>query len=161
MPPFTVRPVVPADRAPITAFLREAWAGPAVVTRGRVHQADELPGFVAEWEGEPVGLATYRIEADQCEIITFNSMEEDQGIGTALLAAVKNAARAAGCQRLWLITTNDNTAALRFYQKRGLRIAALHRDAIKESRRLKPRIPLVGNDGIPLRDEIELEMVLE
>ena len=160
MPPFVIRPTTPADRPAITAFLKEAWAGPAVVTRGRVHQADEMPGFVAEWDGDPVGLATYRIEANQCEIITFNSMEEDQGVGTALLAAVKNAARAAGCRRLWLVTTNDNTAALRFYQKRGLRIAAVHRDALEASRKLKPGIPLVGNDGIPLRDEIELEMVL-
>ena len=160
MPPFTVRPTTPADRPWIAAFLKEAWAGPAVVTRGRVYKADELPGFVAEWDGDPVGLATYRIEANQCEIITFNSMEEGQGIGTALLAAVKDTARAAGCRRLRLITTNDNTAALRFYQKRGLRLAALYRDALEESRKLKPGIPLIGNDGIPLRDEIELEMVL-
>ncbi|MBK9123270.1 MAG: GNAT family N-acetyltransferase, partial [Chloroflexi bacterium] len=65
-----------------------------------------------------------------------------------------------GIHRLWLITTNDNLDALRFYQKRGWHLVAVHRDALNESRRLKPQIPIIGMDGIPLRDEIELEMTL-
>ena len=78
----------------------------------------------------------------------------------SLIDAVKEIAAAAGCKRIWLITTNDNTAALRFYQKYGLALVAVHRNAVEASRRLKPEIPLTGNDGIPIRDEIELEMVL-
>jgi len=66
----------------------------------------------------------------------------------------------AKCKRLWLITTNDNTLAFRFYQKYGFALVAVHRNAIEKSRRLKPEIPLIGNAGIPLRDEIELEMML-
>ena len=73
---------------------------------------------------------------------------------------VRAAAVAAGCRRLWLITTNDNLPALRFYQRRGFVLAALHRDAIAASRRLKPQIPLLGLDNIPIRDELELEMAL-
>jgi RimJ/RimL family protein N-acetyltransferase len=78
-----------------------------------------------------------------------------------LIDTAKQRARQAGCQRLWLITTNDNLTALRFYQKRGFTLAALHRNALKQSRKIKPEIPLVGNHGIPLRDEIELEMILD
>jgi RimJ/RimL family protein N-acetyltransferase len=78
----------------------------------------------------------------------------------ALIEAVKNTARAAKCKRLWLITTNDNLNALRFYQKRGFVLVAVHRNALEISRQLKPEIPLFGADGIPLRDEIELEMIL-
>jgi hypothetical protein len=55
---------------------------------------------------------------------------------------------------------DDNTNALRFYQRRGMRLAGLHRDAIAGSRRLKPEIPETGADGIPIRDELELELVL-
>jgi RimJ/RimL family protein N-acetyltransferase len=73
---------------------------------------------------------------------------------------VQQAAHQAGCRRLWLITTNDNTAALRFYQRRGFTLAAIHCDAVSRSRQIKPEIPLIGNDGIPIRDEIELEMWL-
>jgi len=82
------------------------------------------------------------------------------GSGTALMEAVAAAARDAGCRRVWLITTNDNLRALRFYQRRGFRLAALHRDALDRSRELKPSIPDVGLDGIPLRDELELELTL-
>jgi len=141
-------------------LLEEHWGSAIVVTRGKVYQADELPGFAAVREDKPVGLATYRTEGDQCEITSLNSVVEKVGIGSALLDAVKNVAALAHCTRLWLITTNDNTAALRFYQKRGFLLVAVHRNALEQSRRLKPEIPLTGIDGIPLRDEIELELLL-
>jgi GNAT superfamily N-acetyltransferase len=125
-----------------------------------MHHAAELPGFIATHYSKPVGLVTYRIDGNECEIVTMNSLLEGIGIGSALIAAVKNVAAEAGCKRLWLITTNDNTAALRFWQKRGFLLVAVHRNALEQSRRLKPEIPLIGNDGIPLRDEIELELIL-
>ena len=155
-----IRPANPEDHSWITALLKEWWAGPVIETRGRLHQADQLPALVAETGSIPVGLVTYRIDANECEIISFNSLEENIGIGTALLRAVAEIARRSGCRRLWLLTTNDNTDVLRFYQKKGMHISAVYLDAIKESRKLKPGIPIVGNHGIPLRDEIELEMML-
>ena len=106
------------------------------------------------------GLVTFHIAGDACEIVTLDSLHPGQGIGTALIEAVKAAAGAAGCRRLWLITTNDNLHALGFYQKRGFRLVAVHPGAVDDSRKLKPEIPLIGNDGIPIRDEIELEIVL-
>jgi GNAT superfamily N-acetyltransferase len=157
---FSIRPKTEADVPAIRALLAARWHGPRIVTRGRVHQADALPALTAESAGQLVGLATYRIDADACELVSLDSLVEGRGIGAALLAAVADAARAAGCRRLWLITTNDNLAALRFYQRRGLVLVALHRNALDESRRLKPEIPLIGNDGIPLRDEIELLLEL-
>jgi GNAT superfamily N-acetyltransferase len=141
-------------------LLEEHWHGPRIVTRGRVHQADRLPGFVAEERRQPVGLVTYHIEQSQCEVVSLNSLREGMGIGSALLEAVEKTARSANCRRMWLITTNDNLAALRFYQKRGWRLVAVHRDALEESRRLKPEIPRVGTNGIPLRDELELALAL-
>jgi len=151
-----VRPLVGGDREWVVARLRDLW-GDIVVSRGRVLDAAELPGFVAEEDGEPAGLLTYRIDGDGCEVVTIDAFPQGSGAGTALLDAVAGAARAAGCRRVWLITTNDNLRALRFYQRRGFRLAALHRDALDRSRELKPSIPDVGLDGIPLRDELELE----
>lgn len=157
---FTIYPITPHDRAWIRSILREHWGAVEVVSRGRIASADQLPGFIARKEGAAVGLITYRIEADQCEIITINSLIHGNGIGSALIDTVRQEAIASGCHRLWLITTNDNLPALGFYQKRGFRLAAIHRDAIKVSRELKPQIPLIGLDGIPIRDELELEMPL-
>jgi ribosomal protein S18 acetylase RimI-like enzyme len=160
MKTFRIRPSNKGDRDWTARFLEEHWHSTKVVTRGRIHYTDELPGFVAVQEDEPVGLVAYRIEGDECEIVTMNSMVQGVGIGSALLGAVKDIAATAKCKRLWLITTNDNVAALRFYQKRGFSLVAVHRNALEQSRRLKPEIPLVGINGIPLRDEIELELVL-
>jgi ribosomal protein S18 acetylase RimI-like enzyme len=155
----TVRPLGPGDGAWARAKLAELW-GEFVVSRGRVHDPSALPGFVAEEGGEPVGLATYRIDGADCEVVTINAFPKGGGAGTALIDAVAGTARAAGCRRVWLITTNDNLRALRFYQRRGFRLAELHRDALDRSRELKPSISEIGLDGIPLRDELELELTL-
>jgi ribosomal protein S18 acetylase RimI-like enzyme len=157
---FTIHPITPHDRAWIRSIVSEHWGAVEVVSRGRIYSADQLPGFIARQAGSTVGLITYRIEADQCEIITINSLVHGRGIGSALIDAVHQEAMASGCTRLWLITTNDNLPALRFYQKRGFKLAAIHREAINVSRKLKPQIPLIGIDGIPIRDELELEMPL-
>jgi ribosomal protein S18 acetylase RimI-like enzyme len=121
-----------------------------------------LPGFVARWGKSDVGLVTYLIDGKECEIVTINAFAEGEGlgVGTALIEAVRESAAEAGCARLWLITTNDNTEAIRFYQRRGFALAAVHRNAVAASRRLKPEIPLIGLHDIPIRDEIELEIAL-
>ncbi len=58
------------------------------------------------------------------------------------------------------MTTNDNTPALRFYQRRDFDLVSIHRNAVKEARKLKPEIPDVGMDGINIRHEIEMEYLL-
>jgi ribosomal protein S18 acetylase RimI-like enzyme len=158
--PFQIKPYTTEYKTWAAALLAEHWGSARIVSRGRIYQADNLPGFVAVEEGEAVGLATYKGTGAKCEITSMNSLAEGKGVGTALIEAVKEAAKKAGCRRLWLITTNDNTRALRFWQKRGFTIAAVHVNALEQSRKLKPEIPLTGNDGIAIRDEIELEMGL-
>ncbi len=157
---FAVRPLTGADRAWLRALIARQWGAEIVVAHGTVYRPHELDGFVAEQDGAPGGVLTYHVAGGECEIVTLDSLREGAGIGTALIAAVRGEARRRGCRRLWLITTNDNLHALRFYQKRGFVLAALHRDAVTASRRVKPEIPLIGNDGIPIRDEIELELDL-
>lgn len=107
---------------------------------------------------KPIGLVTFRIDEEgDCHVLTMDSLDPKKGIGTALLNAVRTAAMEAGCKRLWLVTTNDNMQALRFYQRRGFVLVALHVDSLANARRLKPQIPLIGIDNIPLRDELVLE----
>ena len=154
-----VRPLGDADREWARAKLRELW-GEGAVSRGVVHAPAVLPGFVAQETDEPVGLLTYRVDGDDCEVVTIDAFPQGAGVGTALVAAAADAARAAGCRRVWLITTNDNLRALRFYQRRGFRLVALHPNALARSRELKPSIPEIGRDGMPRRDELELELTL-
>jgi GNAT superfamily N-acetyltransferase len=156
-----IRPVEPGDSAWVSDLVQEQWGAPLVVSRGVPYHVHRLPGFVALQGQDRVGLVTYHVKDQQCETVTLNSLRPGQGIGTALIEAVVSTARRAGCWRVWLITTNDNLQALRFYQKRGFVLAVVHPNALERSRRIKPQIPYVGADGIPLRDEIELEMVLD
>jgi len=151
---------LPEDHAWVETLLEGRWGSTAIVSRGCVYQADELPGYIL-WEKEArMGLITYHIEGETCEIVTLDSLSEGKGIGTALIDALHDRALNLGCDRLWVITTNDNLPALRFYQKRGFRLTALYPSAVEESRRLKPSIPLVGHEDIPIRDEIQLQMYL-
>jgi ribosomal protein S18 acetylase RimI-like enzyme len=151
---------MPDDEHWISRILTEHWGVPQVISRGQMHDASKLPGFVALYDGKIVGLATYRINETECELVTLNSWRENMGVGSNLIAAVEHSARQVGCSRLWLITTNDNLNALGFYQKRGFRLVAVHPNALVQSRKIKPTIPEIGMHGIPLHDEIELEIQL-
>jgi ribosomal protein S18 acetylase RimI-like enzyme len=159
-PVFSIKPISDADRYWIDAFYTERWGSGKVVTRGQLYTVAELPGFIAWSEKARSGLLTYHLSDKELEIVTLDSLEPGQGAGRALLAEAIDFSKAIKCQRMWLITTNDNTAALRFYQITGFQLVKIHRNAIQDSRRIKPEIPLVGLDGIPIRDEIELEYPL-
>jgi N-acetylglutamate synthase-like GNAT family acetyltransferase len=153
-----VRQLGPGDHDWLERVLREETAGPDIVSRGRMHNGLALPGHVAEHDGERAGVALHRIDGDGCELVFIAATMADRGVGTALLERLVAVASAQGCRRAWVITTNDNTAALRFYQRQGWNLIAVHRDAVTEARRLKRAIPEVGRDAIPIRHELELEL---
>jgi GNAT superfamily N-acetyltransferase len=155
-----VRPLRDDERGWLAERLRESWGSPEVVSRGRLRDASKLAALVCEENGERIGAATLEFRDGDCELVTIDAFEAGRGAGSALLEAAAERARGEGCGRLWLITTNDNLRALRFYQRRGLRLAALHPGGSDEARRLKPEIPEVGYHGIPIRDELELELRL-
>ena len=120
----------------------------------------ELPGFAVFDGDECVGLVTYEIAGEACEIVTIDALREGAGVGTELLDAVVDAARAAGCAQVQLLTTNNNVRALAFYQKRGFHLVGLVPGAIDEQRKLKPSIPELDSAGLPIRDELHLELAL-
>jgi len=145
----------------IIEFFKLHWGSTKMVISSGVYDCSTLDGFaVLNEEGQIIGLITYVIKDDECEIISLDSTEEGKGIGTALVKEVENLATKKKCQLLKLITTNDNLLALKFYQKRGFILSKIIHNAVEEARKIKPEIPLIGNDGIPIRDEIELIKVL-
>lgn len=159
--PVDLLPRRPEDRPALEAALR-GWNALRVARRGELVDPVDHPAVLAWSDGQLVGVATYVLDGDACELLTLHAATRLQGVGTALLAAVQQVARDAGCGRLWVVTTNDNVDALRFYQRRGLRLVTLRPGAVDRSREdLKPGIPRDGAYGIPLRDEIELELALD
>jgi ribosomal protein S18 acetylase RimI-like enzyme len=155
---FRLEPVT--DRWWLAAFIKERWGEPGVVSRGRLRGGEELSAIRVMEQGALSGVASWYEEQGAMELVTIDSLRPGRGVGTALIDAVIGKARDARATRLWLITTNDNVDALRFYQRRGWLLSALHVGAVEGSRRLKPSIPLTGAHGIPIRDEIELEYPL-
>lgn len=155
-----VTPISRADVATVHDILVGSWDSTVVAAHGTTYDAATLPGFLARLDGAPAGLLTYHVQGDDWEIVTIDAIVERRGVGSGLLAAAEAAARLAGAHRLWLITTNDNVHALRFYQRRGFDLVTVHHDAVTRARAtLKPSIPLVA-DGIPIRHELELERLL-
>ncbi|MFY9932343.1 MAG: GNAT family N-acetyltransferase [Streptosporangiaceae bacterium] len=137
-------------------LVTELWGAELVAVHGSVLRPAELPGFIAERSRRVVGLLTYQLVQDYLEITTLNAIERRVGIGTMLIEAAVGAARHFRCREIRLTTTNDNVDALRFYQRRGFRLAELRPGAVDRSRREKPQIPRTGDYGIPLHDEIDL-----
>ena len=159
--PVEVRPFTDDDKEWAYSLLFPRGGPSRVASKQVLHDPLALPGFVAWKDGKRLGLTTYRLEDDACELLTLDSAVDGIGSGSALIEAVKDAARSAGCRRVWLITTNDNTHALRFYQRRGFRIRDVRPGAVdRERETIKPEIPPTGNDGIPISDEIELVIEL-
>jgi ribosomal protein S18 acetylase RimI-like enzyme len=157
---YTIRKIGNKDSEFIKRSLKEKWGSVKVVTRNKLYDASQLPGFIAEQEEQILGFITYRTEGEKVEIITLNSFKERIGVGTSLINAVTKEAASRKVKRIWLITTNDNYPAVKFYQRRGFSVFKIHMDAIEQSRKLKPEIPRFGISGLQIKDEIEMEMFM-
>ena len=133
--------------------------------RGELVDVLDGPALVASGNDQPIGIVSWRIDdsgaAAEVRVLLVAAEARGQGVGRALIEAAGDALREAGVRRAWLVTTNDNLAALALYQKAGWRLSALRPGAIDELRRsTKPSISETGEHGIPLRDELELEIEL-
>jgi ribosomal protein S18 acetylase RimI-like enzyme len=155
-----VRALGPEDRQWADASLRKAWGSVFVARKDELLDASALPGFVAVFDGSPVGLATNSVEEDAYEIVSIHTELPGHGVGRALMSACVDEARERGCRRVWLITTNDNVRAIAFYQRFGMDLCALHRNAVERARRLKDSIPFHDAHGVPIRHELEFEFIV-
>jgi GNAT superfamily N-acetyltransferase len=160
--PVTIRPYAPTEDAAWAETVLGPLGGRVQARRGELTDVlDPGVGFVAIGNRTRVGLLTYRLEHDAAELSSIIATRRRAGIGTALLAAFIEAVRAAHLDWIWVVTTNDNLDALRFYQRRGFRIGEVRVGAVDRTRLgLKPSIARLGEHGIPLRDEIELVLDL-
>jgi ribosomal protein S18 acetylase RimI-like enzyme len=144
--PMEVRPLNDGDRAWVTETISNEWGLPVVSISGP-HDPTELAGFVAIEADERLGLITYLSTNEDCEVVTLNCLRPNRGVGTALLRTVRQTADERRL-RLWLVTTDENSNAIRFYENRGMTRRARHRDFVQVVRRYKP-------DSEGYRDAIE------
>lgn len=160
MKDITIRLTTPNDAELVANLMEKHWGGEPLVIRAKNYYPSKLDGMVAVKGEEIIGFLFYETQGVTLEIIVFEVFDKLQGIGTKMLQQLKRIAKENGCNKIYLMTNNDNLDALRFYQRRGFHICGIHLDSMKESRKMKPGIPMTGEYGIPLRDEIDLELIL-
>ena len=158
---FQITQISNDDKELVAHYISDHWGSYLCVSRGRLYDTAQLPGFIYKENNQVIGLVTYQIHEKDCEITTLNSDVKNKGLGTRLINKVIEMAKNNNCKRVWLITTNDNTHAIRFYQKRGFEWVGFYRNAMSESRKLKPEIPEFGDDSIPIKHELEFEYEIE
>lgn len=154
------RAIEAKDVEVVANFIETNWGSPAIVSKGKFHNVKNLAGFMIAKDNDILGLVTYHVKDGECEIVSLDSVIENKGIGSKLVDHIVDLAKEERWSRVWLITTNDNTRAIRFYQKKGFNMKALYLNAIDYSRKIKPQIPAIGYDGIPIRHELEFELIL-
>ena len=158
---FNISEIKTEDKPLVASFISDNWGSPMSVSKGKMFNTTELPGFISKKDSKVIGLVTYNIHGNDCEIVTLDCHVNKHGFGTQLIKKIIEKARLNGCKRVWLITTNDNTKAIRYYQKRGFEWIGFYKESMQESRKLKPEIAQLGNDNIPIKHEIEFELKLE
>ncbi len=152
------RRIEDSDREQIAQFIEQHWHSRLVMSHGKRYYPHEQEGFIEWRDGKIVGLLTMAYEDDALQLLTLNSTLEGERIGSSLMLMAIDDARLRGIERIWLTTTNDNTRAFWFYQRLGFRLVQVNVGAVDEARKVKPQIPEIGNDGIPIRDELVFEL---
>jgi ribosomal protein S18 acetylase RimI-like enzyme len=158
---IAVRALTDEDAAWKRDALRRAWGETLIARKGELVDALPLDGFVALDGGDRVGLLTYAVRGDEFEVVTIAVDFQGAGAGRALMHAARDRALELGTRRMWLVTTNDNVRAFGFYQRWGMHLSALYADGVTRSRAVKPSIPLLDEQGLPIRDELEFELLLK
>lgn len=155
-----IEKITDKTRELVNQFFLENWYSTDMSIRGEIIDGTKVDGFLLQEDNKIIGLVTYTFFGDICEIVSLDCKKENMGIGTALLKEIEKVAINNNCKKMRLVTTNDNLRALQFYQKRGYYLTRLYTNAMDEVRKVKPNVPLLGENDIPLRDEIELEKQL-
>ena len=139
---YTDMHITPATRADIpvlTRLLNELFTqeeefspDPVLQTRGLemiLAQPQQGILLVAREEGMPIGMLSLLYTVSPAlgarvallEDFVVTKAARGQGVGSALLASAIGHARAAGCQRITLLTDGDNQGAQALYARHGFR----------------------------------------
>ncbi len=144
----------------VSEWIRRSWGDTVVAVHDTIYDVPELPALVVADGRALLGVLAYAIDADEMEIVSCSAAPVGHGTGRRLVEAAVDLGCARGLRRVWCTTTNDNLAALGFWQALGFAMIELRPNAVEAARRLKPSIPTHGYLGLPIRDELDLERLL-
>ncbi len=153
MNPLTFRAATTAE---VAGRWRDGW-GEIIVSIPHVYRAGDVEGSFALDSGEPVALVTWAAHGGEAEIVSLDAFVPGHAYGRAALRAAETRLVTSGISRLVLFTTNDNLGAQSIYLREGWRLVAVHLDAMDRVRAIKPGVPQIGMNDLPLRDMWEFE----
>jgi GNAT superfamily N-acetyltransferase len=151
-----IRHVSAADRNDVRSLVASRWGASFVIKHDTKFELPGLPGLIAEVNDAIVGLLLWVDRGAEIELLTLDALVQWQGIGGSLLGAFTEQVQSRDHCRVLATVTNDQLVALRLLQLRGFRISAVRPGAVDAARKVKPQIPVIGNDGVPLHDELDL-----
>ena len=148
------------QRKRVIKLFYELWGSTKMVISSGVYDIKNLKGFVAVQSNKILGIVTYVSRKNEIEVISLDSLLENQGIGSKLLIEIEKLCARESKNKIKVITTNDNLHALNFYKKRGYTVLNVLENAVEKARLIKPEIPQVAENGIAIKDEIILQKII-
>ena len=127
MDPIRLHLLTPDDHAALCAVSPGLFDNPVDPDQARAFLADPANLIVIAWDGDgAVSFASGTIlrHPDKPPSLFVNEVGTRdshlrQGLARRVLTHLFDAARARGCQGLWVVTEPDNTAALALYRSLG------------------------------------------
>jgi ribosomal protein S18 acetylase RimI-like enzyme len=156
--PWLVRAASATDYTRLQELAQHFWGETDVECFDRHYDVLKLPAFVGLSDGEVAGLLSYAIEEDRMVVVMLAVAPLCQGrdLGSRLLASAVREAEQGALSRVVVATSNDDLPALALYQRAGFAITEVitgrlveHHGRVEE-----------GFSGIPVRDEIRLDLLL-
>ena len=133
-----IRQVDASIRDKIQPILDETWGTPYLAVNGKLWDSRTMPGYAAMSGDEVLGYLLFEFHDGECEIMVLESVVQNIGVAAALIEQVKKTAKSDGVSKVIVQTSNDNTHAFRFYQRRGFTIREFRLGAMDAARQLKP-----------------------
>jgi ribosomal protein S18 acetylase RimI-like enzyme len=149
------------DKNILARFLTQKWGHDGVVVMGKVWTSKDLNVISAcDNKDQLLAIAGWVIKGDTLILASIDSIFERNGVASVLIDAIVAHAKLLNAKRVRAVVTNDNFEAMRFYQRRDFRFTALYVNAADAYRAIFQDTPKTGYYGIPIRDTLELELVL-
>ncbi|KAF0229555.1 MAG: hypothetical protein FD175_1893 [Beijerinckiaceae bacterium] len=158
-PMLSLRPI--EDKSEIAAFMVGTWGSTRMMVAMQVYDvmAIEATGLY-DAENKLVAFASWALRDKTAYLCALHALVEGKSYARHLLAALMPVLKDKGARTIRAMITNDNMPALTFYQKNGFRFATLYVGGVDAYRPTMPGMRTHGYQDIPIRDALELEMIL-
>jgi len=147
------------EKDEIRELVRQFWGEEKQLTFDIEFNVAEQPAYVAKAGNSFAGFISLSENPDSLIIVALGVHPEYQGsgIGYSLIKKAESEARKKRKKKLQVSTSNDDLPALGFYQSLGFQIFEVIPNVIAK----KHGMALSGINGLPIRDELRLQKILE